>query len=117
MYVELLSSAPVGKLDELTGDTLVSYIRACRADMMATGSNVGSAASSSLVAKLVYDRALLKICAVNDIDVCALDFSHPAQVRRRLERELKNVGIDVAAPFECFVQSGSQQQDATTEKN
>jgi hypothetical protein len=50
MYVELLSSAPVGKLDELTGDTLVSYIRACRADMMATGSNVGSAASSSLVA-------------------------------------------------------------------
>ena len=114
MYVELLSSAPVGKLDELTGDTLVSY---SRADMMATGSNVGSAASSSLVAKLVYDRALLKICAVNDIDVCALDFSHPAQVRRRLERELKNVGIDVAAPFECFVQSGSQQQDATTEKN
>jgi hypothetical protein len=95
MYVELLSSALGGQLEELTSDELLSYVLERRAAVLDSGSGIDVSAYSALAIEVAYDGALLKLCRVNGIDVNAADFSSPTQERRRLERELASIDIDL----------------------
>jgi hypothetical protein len=97
MYVDLLTSTLVDTLDGLNGIELVDYALACRAEMLASESHRGISAYSALASEIAYDRALLALCSVHDIDGVAANFSHPANERRRLEAELASAGLDLAA--------------------
>jgi hypothetical protein len=97
MYVDLLTSALEGTQEELSGDALVDYALTCRSDMLASGSHQGSSAYSALANEIAYDRALLKLCAARDIAVVAANFSFPTRERNRLEVELAQAGLDLAA--------------------
>ena len=97
MYVELLSSVLNDSLDDLSSDALVKHALVCRAEMLASRPYKGASAYSTLAAEVAYDRALLTLCTVKKINVVAADFSHPAEVRHRLELELESAGIDLIA--------------------
>jgi hypothetical protein len=95
MYVELLSSSVDDRLEELTGDALVRYVIACRADMLAAGPCGGNSTWAALATEIIYDRALLMLCATQNIEGSAADFTHPADERKHLELELSGIGIDL----------------------
>lgn len=97
MYVELLSSTVDDRLEELTGEALVSYVIACRADMLAAAPYGGSSAWAALATEITYDRALLKLCATMNIEGSAADFTHPSAERKHLELKLSGSGIDLVA--------------------
>ena len=97
MYVDILSSALDTWVDELTGRELVDYALTCRAEMLGTHPHLGDSAYSSLAAEIAYDRALIRLCETNDIDVVPTSFAFPRQERARLELELAISGIDLAA--------------------
>src|SRR5580700_5886404 len=97
MYVELLSSRVDEQLEELTGDELVDYVVACRADMLAAAPYGGNPAWAALATEIIYDRALLKLCAVKTIKGSAADFTHPSDERKHLELKLSGAGIDLVA--------------------
>ena len=97
MYVELLSSTVNERLEELMGDELVDYVIACRADMLAAAPSGASSAWAALATEIIYDRALLTLCATQDIEGSAADFTHPAEERTHLELKLYGAGIDVVA--------------------
>jgi hypothetical protein len=97
MYADLLSHAPVGRLEGLTDAALVAFVVVCRAEMLASQPYKGASAYDSLANEVAYDRALLKLCAANDIEVGAGDFSHPAEERHRLEHRLADAGLDLVA--------------------
>ncbi len=63
--------------------------------MLASRSVTRRNAISALAVEVAYDCALLNLCAREGIHAFPSDFSRPAQDRRRLERELKQVGIDL----------------------
>ena len=96
MYVDILSSALDGWVDELTGTALVDYALCCRAETLGVGSHRGDTVYSSLAAEIAYDRALIKLCETNDVEVEATSFAFPRQGRACLERELAATGIDLA---------------------
>jgi hypothetical protein len=97
MYVELLSSTVNDRLEELTGEALVGYVIACRANMLAAAPYGGKAAWAALATEIIYDRALLRLCAIQNIEGSAADFTHPADEREHLELQLSGAGIDLAA--------------------
>ncbi len=97
MYVDILSSALDTWVDELTGTALLDYALVCRAEMLGVNPLRGDAACSSLAAEIGYDRALIKLCELNDIAVMASGFAFPKKERGRLERELATAGIVLAA--------------------
>jgi hypothetical protein len=96
MYVDILSSALDGWIDELNGIALVDYVLDRRAEMLNTGPHNGDTAYSSLAADVAYDRALIKLCEVNYVAVTPTGFAFPLQERTRLERELATAGINLA---------------------
>jgi hypothetical protein len=99
MYTHLLSSAFDDWVDAVTGDTLVDYALVCRAETLAPLSEDGRGSASAYIAlgaEVAYDRALIKLCTANGIEVSAEGFSHPAAERNRLERELASCGINLA---------------------
>lgn len=101
MYTHLLSSVLDDWVDAFTGEALIDYTLVCRAETLASLSQRPkgercSPAYIALGAEVAYDRALIKLCAANGIDVSADGFSHPAAERNRLERELASCGIDLA---------------------
>jgi hypothetical protein len=96
MYVDLLSRALVGRVEELTGDDLVGYALVCRAKMLAAGAYNGASAYAALATEVAYDRSLLKLCAAHDIDVVVADFAQPTEERRRIEQMLVAAGLDLA---------------------
>ena len=98
MYTHLLSSVLDDWVDEFTGDALVDYALVCRAATLASrprysGNGMDESACIALGAEIAYDRALIKLCAANGIEVSAESFSHPAAERARLEHELAAQGI------------------------
>lgn len=100
MYTHLLSSVLDDWVDAFTGDALVDYALVCRAEMLASPSRYSNSsrdwsAYSALGAEIAYDRALIKLCAANGIEVSVKGFSHPAAERARLERQLAISGIDL----------------------
>jgi hypothetical protein len=97
MYTHLLASVFDDWVDELTGSALVDYALVCRDEMLASALHRRGSASLALAAEVSYDRALIKLCIANGVEVNGLGFSHPARERERLEQELTAVGIDLAA--------------------
>jgi hypothetical protein len=95
MYTHLLSSVFEDWVDELTGMPLVDYALVCRVEMLAP--RAAGAASIALAAEIAYDRALIKLCASQQIPVDVMGFSQPRAERDRLERELATAGIDLVA--------------------
>ena len=98
MYTHLLSSVLDDWVDEFTGDALIDYALACRDATLASsprypGSDMDESACIALGAEIAYDRALIKLCAANGIQVSAESFSRPAAERARLEHELATHGI------------------------
>jgi hypothetical protein len=96
MYVNLLSSALDGRLEELSGAALVHYALDCRAAMLASEPHHGASAYTALAAEVAYDRALLKLCAAHDLVVHPTEFSHPKRARDHLERQLATCNVDLA---------------------
>lgn len=99
MYTHLLSSVFDDWVDALSGETLIDYALVCRAETLAPLSHDAQGSTSAYIAlgaEVAYDRALIKLCEANGIEVSADGFSHPAAERNRLERELATCGIDLA---------------------
>jgi hypothetical protein len=100
MYTHLLSSVLDDWVDAFTGEALVNYALVCRAEMLASPSRHWDApedwsACGALGVEIAYDRALIKLCAANGIEVSVEGFSHPAPERARLEHQLAISGIDL----------------------
>ena len=100
MYTDLLSSILDDWVDSFTGEALVDYALVCRAEMLASPSRNSDSprdwsAFTALGAEIAYDRALIKLCAANGIEVSVEGFSHPAAERARLERQLAISGSDL----------------------
>jgi hypothetical protein len=96
MYVDILSSALDGWVDEPTGTALVDYAVRCREEVLGIGP-LHDNAYASLAAEVAYDRALIKLCEMANVTVMTTDFAFPSQERARLERQLAAAGIDLAA--------------------
>jgi hypothetical protein len=97
MYDDILSSAIDVWVEELTGDALIDYALACRAQMQASGSRRGSTAMRALAAEIAYDRALIRLCETLGIDVALTNFAYPKPERARIEGILALAGVDLAA--------------------
>jgi len=93
MYTHLLSSIFEDWVDELTGAPLVDYALLCRTEMLAPRD--AASACIALAAEIAYDRALIKLCASQQIAVDVMGFSQPRSERERLERELAATGVDL----------------------
>jgi hypothetical protein len=97
MYAELLLRSQGSLRQDLDGDALVCYALDRRSEMLASGPVTRATAISALAVEVAYDCALLKLCATEDIGAFPTDFSQPAEGRRRIELELKGVGIDLTS--------------------
>jgi hypothetical protein len=99
MYVDLLSGAMDRWDTELSGDALVDYVLGCRAALPAQDLGAGVWSESTLVAEVVYDRALISLATEYGIDVTPTKFVHPRTERERLELALTQRGLDLASPL------------------
>jgi hypothetical protein len=75
MYVDILSSALEGWVNELTGSALIDDSLGRRLQML--GIHHGASAFQALAAEVAYDRALISLCAEHRIEVVTSDFAHP----------------------------------------
>jgi hypothetical protein len=99
MYVEILTGA-IGDWDrELSGAALVDYVRRCRAALPPQDLGAGVWSESTLVAEVLYDRALITLAAEYGIDVTPTNFSHPRIERERIEVAMARRGLDLASPL------------------
>ena len=98
MYVEILSGAIDNWDTELSGDDLVDYVVSCRAALPARDLGAGVWSETTLVAEVVYDRALISLAAEVGIDVTPTNFAHPRIERERLEVALEERGMDLRFP-------------------
>jgi hypothetical protein len=96
MYVDILSTALGGWVEDLTGTALVDYALSCRAEALRVSPYLRDMAYSSLAAEVTYDRALIKLCEANDVPALAMNFVHPREERSRLEHHLASSGVDLA---------------------
>jgi hypothetical protein len=96
MYVDLLSSALDGWVEDLTGSALVDYALSCRADVLRVDPRQQDTAYSSLSSEVAYDRVLIKLCHANGVPVVPKNFVYPKAERARLERQLASSGLDLA---------------------
>jgi hypothetical protein len=94
MYADILSSVLNDWVDELSGEALVDFAQVCRVQMLESARDTAVVA---LAAELSYDRALLKVCAANGIDITTRRFSQPREERAQLEQELSAIDIDLAS--------------------
>ena len=97
MYVDLLSSALEGWVNELTGSALIGDSLALRVEMLDHRDHRSAPVHEALAAEVAYDRALISLCAEHDIMVVISDFAHPQSERARLECELARSGVDLSA--------------------
>jgi hypothetical protein len=97
MYLDLLASVLDDWVDELSGTALVDYAVGCRSKMLTTHPRRGEVAEIALSTEVAYDRALVKLCFGHGVDVDVMAFAHPRRARSLLERELAEIGIDLAA--------------------
>ena len=97
MYTHLLSSVHGDMVEDLAGEALISYAVVCRTATLAWGLHRGQSVYSALATEVAYDRALIKLCRTNGVEVIESRFSHPREERDRLEDELAAAGIDLAA--------------------
>ncbi|MGA7836295.1 MAG: hypothetical protein WCA31_13900 [Acidimicrobiales bacterium] len=96
MYVELLEGALNEWVDGADNVDLVDHALTCRTNML-TASRRSANAYSALAAEVSYDRSLIKLAQAFDIPSDVSKFSNPGEERRRLERALVNVGVDLSA--------------------
>ena len=97
MYLDILSSALDGWVDELTGSALIHEFLALRVEMLGNRDHRSASANEALAAEVAYDRALISLCAEHDIDVVLSDFAEPQAERARLEGKLARSGVDLFA--------------------
>ena len=97
MYVRLLSASLEDWTDELTIEELIDYVLACRHEMLETLSGQRDTVYGLLGAEVAYDRALIKLCAVLNIECDVVSFTSPKQERRRVEAVLATCGVDLAS--------------------
>jgi len=96
MYVDVLSAAMDAWNVELTGDALLDYVIACRAQLLLTGVGQGRPANDSLAAEVTYDRALIRLCDDVGVVTSVANFADPRSERNRLEDTLSGrAGIDL----------------------
>ena len=93
VYADLLSRVVGNWVDELSGESLITFARECRAQMLEPSRDTAMA----LAAELWYDCALIKVCEAEGIGTSTIRFSQRREERARLERELGAVGIDLAS--------------------
>ena len=97
MYVRLLSDSLEDWTDQLTIEALIDHALTCRHEMLETLSGQRDTVYGLIGAEVAYDRALIKLCAVMNIDCEVVNFVFPRQERRRIEAVLATSGVDLAA--------------------
>ena len=97
MYVRLLSASLEDWTDELTIEELIDHVLACRNEMLETLSGERDTVYALLGAEVAYDRALIKLCAVLNIEGDVVSFTSPKQERHRVEAALAKCGVDLAS--------------------
>jgi len=100
IYSELLASAEGQRTPEedgpVVGDAVLSQVLACRSQIDGRPPGVGDdQLIGDLADNIAYDLALVSLCRSRGIGVDLARFDRPLVERRRLEEELKRLGLDV----------------------
>jgi hypothetical protein len=96
MYVDILSSALEGWVNELTGSALIDDSLALRIEMLEHRHHRSVPVDEALAAEVAYDRALISLCAEYDVPVDVSDFADPQAQRAHLECRLARSGVDLS---------------------
>lgn len=97
MYVDLLTHALAKWEDEVSDEVLIDHVLTCRLTMLSTSTTPEESAYTLLATEIAYDRALIKLCVSRSLAVDFAHFAHPQKERRRLERSLAAVGVDLTS--------------------
>ncbi len=81
MYVDILSSALEGWVNERTGSALIDDSLVLRVEMLDHRHHWSAPVHEALAAEVAYDRALISLCAEHDVTVDISDFAHPQAER------------------------------------
>ena len=96
MYVTLLRHSLDEWSDEPSREALLEHVLSRRFEMLVGPSLPDEGVYSALATEVGYDRALIKLSLASDIHTSPEHFTKPAEERRRLERALVEVGIDLS---------------------
>ena len=96
MYVDILSSALEGWVNERSGSVLIDDSLALRVEMLDHRHHRSAPVHEALAAEVAYDRALICLCAEHGVTVEISEFADPQAVRARLECELARSGVDLS---------------------
>ena len=94
MYADLLTNALANMDGAWRADDLFDHVLACRIEMLSSSSLPGDDAYLTLAKEIAYDRALIRLCVTHGVEARAVDFAHPGEERRRLERALIDRGVN-----------------------
>jgi hypothetical protein len=103
MYSELLAASSAkeraGRPVAASKGELLAQLLARRIDLDDASPSDGAQpdVAGHLTRQLDYDIALIRLCRALGIDAEPSGFEHPQPERQRLEQELKNAGVDLAA--------------------
>ena len=97
IYADIVTNRLSTWIDTASGDRLIDYTLACRAEMFAARRTAAADPLALLAAEIAYDRALMRLCAERGIEIEASDFASPRTTRLVLENELYRVGVDLHA--------------------
>lgn len=100
MYVDLLSTALGDWANQMSQGALIAYAWSCREMIHNPGIYEASSNFELLAVEIAYDRALIRLCEVYDIEVELADFMYPHEARTRLELELALAGVTFDAADE-----------------
>jgi len=97
MYVQLLAAvlAADGAVSCVPGE-LLSVARTSRHQMLTSTGHAHPSAERDLAYDVLYDCALIRLCAAAGIDSTPASFGRPLVERERLERALTAMGVDLA---------------------
>lgn len=96
MYVGLLEAVLEDWFTQPADDALVEHALACRRALHVPRRLRGDDTYEAIAAEVSYDRSLIQLCRGRAIEASPSLFSHPLEARRRLERQLRDVGVDLA---------------------
>ena len=98
LYSELLASALDDFNEEPSLEMLVGSAAVFRAVLRSPVSQERGTPFGALATEIAYDCALIKLCTLLGADAGAASFDVPSRDRRRMERALARLGINLDEP-------------------
>jgi hypothetical protein len=95
MYVMLLRRSLDTWSGEPRDDELLDHVLARRHEILVGPARSRGRVDAALAVEVGYDRALFKLARTRGIETSIDDFAKPDDERRRLERALADLGVDL----------------------